>query len=263
MFKRLVKSLRGIGHRVIDRVWRLGCAARFFLQTLVLSGESLRRFGLTIREMYFTGVLSLIIILVSALFVGMVLGLQGYNTLQKYGSSEAIGVLVALSLVRELGPVVTALLFAGRAGTAITAEIGLMKATEQLSAMEMMAVNPIARVVAPRFWAGVISMPLLAALFSIMGVFGGYLVAVPLLGIDEGAFWSQMQANVDFREDIVNGVIKSFVFGVACTIIALFEGYDAPPTAEGVSRATTRTVVNSSLAVLGLDFVLTSFMISI
>jgi len=263
MFDRLMRSLRGVGHRFIDRVWRLGSAARFFLYTLVLSGESLRRFNLTIREIYFTGVLSLVIILVSALFVGMVLGLQGYNTLQKYGSSDAIGVLVALSLVRELGPVVTALLFAGRAGTAITAEIGLMKATEQLSAMEMMAVNPIARVVAPRFWAGVISMPLLAALFSMMGVFGGYLVAVPLLGIDDGAFWSQMQASVDFREDIVNGVIKSFVFGVACTIIALFEGYDAPPTAEGVSRATTRTVVNSSLAVLGLDFVLTSFMIGV
>jgi phospholipid/cholesterol/gamma-HCH transport system permease protein len=263
MFNRLTNTLRGIGHRVIDRIWRLGSATRFFLYTLKLSGESWRRFGLTIREMYFTGVLSLIIILVSALFVGMVLGLQGYNTLQKYGSSEAIGVLVALSLVRELGPVVTALLFAGRAGTAITAEIGLMKTTEQLSAMEMMAVNPIARVVAPRFWAGVISMPLLAAMFSMMGVFGGYLVAVPLLGIDNGAFWSQMQASVDFREDIVNGVFKSFVFGVACTIIALFEGYDAPPTAEGVSRATTRTVVNSSLAVLGLDFVLTSFMISV
>ena len=263
MIDRVMRSLRGVGHRFFDRVWRLGSAARFFLYTLVLSGESLRRFNLTIREIYFTGVLSLVIILVSALFVGMVLGLQGYNTLQKYGSSDAIGVLVALSLVRELGPVVTALLFAGRAGTAITAEIGLMKATEQLSAMEMMAVNPIARVVAPRFWAGVISMPLLAALFSMMGVFGGYLVAVPLLGIDDGAFWSQMQASVDFREDIVNGVIKSFVFGVACTIIALFEGYDAPPTAEGVSRATTRTVVNSSLAVLGLDFVLTSFMIGV
>ena len=263
MLDRLVKGLRGVGHRVIDRIWRLGSAARFFLYTLVLSGESWRRFPLTIREMYFTGVLSLIIILVSALFVGMVLGLQGYNTLQKYGSSDSIGVLVALSLVRELGPVVTALLFAGRAGTAITAEIGLMKATEQLSAMEMMAVNPIARVVAPRFWAGVISMPLLASLFSMVGVFGGYLVAVPLLGIDDGAFWSQMQSSVDFREDIVNGVIKSMVFGVACTIIALFEGYDAPPTAEGVSRATTRTVVNSSLAVLGLDFVLTSVMITV
>ncbi len=261
MFDRLTSSLRGIGHRVIDRIWRLGFAARFFVYSLACSGESFRRFHLVIKEIYFTGVLSLIIILVSALFVGMVLGLQGYNTLQKYGSSEAVGVLVALSLVRELGPVVTALLFAGRAGTAITAEIGLMKATEQLSAMEMMAVNPIARVVAPRFWAGVISMPFLAALFSMMGVFGGYLVAVPLIGIDDGAFWSQMQANVDFHEDIINGVIKSCVFGVACTIIALFEGYDAPPTAEGVSRATTRTVVNSSLAVLGLDFVLTSFMI--
>ncbi len=261
MLDRLTSSLRGIGHRVIDRIWRLGFAARFFVYSLACSGESFRRFHLVIKEIYFTGVLSLIIILVSALFVGMVLGLQGYNTLQKYGSSEAVGVLVALSLVRELGPVVTALLFAGRAGTAITAEIGLMKATEQLSAMEMMAVNPIARVVAPRFWAGVISMPFLAALFSMMGVFGGYLVAVPLIGIDDGAFWSQMQANVDFHEDIINGVIKSCVFGVACTIIALFEGYDAPPTAEGVSRATTRTVVNSSLAVLGLDFVLTSFMI--
>ena len=204
----------------------------------------------------------MVIIIVSAFFVGMVLGLQGYYTLQKYGSSEAIGVLVALSLVRELGPVVTALLFAGRAGTAITAEIGLMKATEQLSAMEMMAVSPIARIIAPRFWAGVITMPILASIFSMVGVLGGYVVAVPIIGVDEGAFWSQMQANVDFRFDIVNGLIKSVVFGIACTIIALFEGFDAPPTAEGVSRATTRTVVTSSLAILALDFVLTSFMIS-
>jgi phospholipid/cholesterol/gamma-HCH transport system permease protein len=262
MLKAVATKLRGIGHRIIDRIWRLGAAIRFFGYTLIYSGESFRRLHLTIREIYFTGVMSLVIILVSAFFVGMVLALQGYNTLQKYGSSEAIGVLVALSLVRELGPVVTALLFAGRAGTAITAEIGLMKTTEQLSAMEMMAVSPIARVVAPRFWAGVISMPLLAALFSMVGILGGYLVAVPLIGVDHGAFWSQMQANVDFQADIVNGVIKSAVFGVACTMIALFEGFDAPPTAEGVSRATTRTVVNSSLAVLGLDFVLTSFMIS-
>lgn len=253
---------QGFGHRLIEQFWRLGSAARFFAYTLIYSGESLRRPRLVIREIYFNGVLSLIIILVSAFFVGMVLALQGYNTLQKYGSSEAIGVLVALSLVRELGPVVTALLFAGRAGTAMTAQIGLMKATEQLSAMEMMAVSPIARVVAPRFWAGVIAMPLLASLFSMVGVLGGYMVAVPLIGVDEGAFWSQMQANVDFREDIMNGFIKSCVFGVACSLIALFEGYDAPPTADGVSRATTRTVVNSSLAVLGLDFVLTSFMIS-
>ncbi|MGV3582715.1 MAG: lipid asymmetry maintenance ABC transporter permease subunit MlaE [Methylophilus sp.] len=260
---RATRVFRNIGHQVISSIWRLGAGIRLFSQTLLASGESFRRFHLTIREIYFTGVMSLIIILVSAFFVGMVLGLQGYNTLQKYGSSEAIGVLVALSLVRELGPVVTALLYAGRAGTAITAEIGLMKATEQLSAMEMMAVNPIARVIAPRFWAGVIAMPILAALFSMVGVLGGYLVAVPLIGVDSGAFWSQMQANVDWQTDILNGVFKSLVFGVACTMIALFEGYDAPPTAEGVSHATTRTVVTSSLAVLGLDFILTSFMISV
>ncbi|HSI43244.1 MAG TPA: lipid asymmetry maintenance ABC transporter permease subunit MlaE [Methylotenera sp.] len=260
-FVSIVRTLRGIGHRLIDRIWRLGAGARLFFLTIVYSHESFRRFHLTIREIYFTGVMSLIIIVVSAFFVGMVLALQGYYTLQKYGSSEAIGVLVALALLRELGPVVTALLFAGRAGTAITAEIGLMKATEQLSAMEMMAVSPIARVVAPRFWAGVISMPILASLFSMVGILGGYLVAVPLIGVDDGAFWSQMQANVDVRADIVNGLIKSVVFGIACTMIALFEGFDAPPTAEGVSRATTRTVVTSSLAVLGLDFVLTAFML--
>jgi phospholipid/cholesterol/gamma-HCH transport system permease protein len=260
---KLIRLLQGIGRRFIDRIWHLGAGARLFFLTIIYSGESFRRFHLTIREIYFTGVMSLLIIVVSAFFVGMVLALQGYYTLQKYGSSEAIGVLVALSLLRELGPVVTALLFAGRAGTAITAEIGLMKATEQLSAMEMMAVSPIARVVAPRFWAGVISMPILATLFSMVGILGGYLVAVPVIGVDEGAFWSQMQANVDIRMDIVNGLIKSVVFGVACTMIALFEGFDAPPTAEGVSRATTRTVVTSSLTVLGLDFVLTSFMLNI
>lgn len=257
----LTRYFTGIGHRFSEAIWRLGAGSRLFWLTLISSGESFRRFHLTIREVYFTGVLSLIIIIVSAFFVGMVLALQGYNTLQKYGSSEAIGVLVALALVRELGPVVTALLFAGRAGTAITAEIGLMKATEQLSAMEMMAVNPIARVIAPRFWAGVIAMPILATLFSMVGILGGYLLAVPVIGVDAGAFWSQMQANVDWRFDILNGAIKSVVFGVACTMIALFEGYDAPPTAEGVSRATTRTVVTSSLAVLALDFILTSFMI--
>ncbi len=261
MFDRIGKALSGTGHRIIDRIWRFGSAARMFVYVLLSSADSFKRIRIVTKEIYSTGVLSLVIILVSAFFVGMVLALQGYNTLQKYGSSEAIGVLVALALVRELGPVVTALLFAGRAGTAITAEIGLMKTTEQLSAMEMMAVSPISRVIAPRFWAGVISMPILAALFSMVGILGGYLVAVPIIGVDSGAFWSQMQANVDFRDDIVNGIIKSVVFGVACSMIALFEGYDAPPTAEGVSRATTRTVVNSSLAVLGLDFILTSFMI--
>ncbi len=261
MFNRsAIVNVRTIGHHTVNGLWRLGYASRFFALILLQSGTSFRRLRLIIRELYFTGVLSLIIILVSGLFVGMVLGLQGYQTLQTYGSESALGVLVALSLVRELGPVVSALLFASRAGSAMTAEIGLMKATEQLSAMEMMAVDPIARVVAPRFWAGVISMPLLAAMFSAMGVFGGYLVGVVLIGVDEGSFWSQMQNAVDFREDIVNGVIKSFVFGVAVTWIALFEGYDAPPTAEGVSGATTRTVVTSSLAILGLDFVLTAFM---
>ena len=260
MPRRIVIGIRGVGHRVIDSVWRLGYAARFFSLILLKSGTSIRRFGLIIRELYFTGVLTMIIILVSGLFVGMVLGLQGYETLQKYGAETAVGTLVALSLVRELGPVVAALLFASRAGSAITAEIGLMKATEQLDAMSMMAVDPIARVVAPRFWAGVISMPLLAAMFSAMGIFGGYLVAVVLIGVDEGSFWSQMQSVVDFRFDIVNGIIKTCVFGVAITAIAVFEGYDAQPTAEGVSGATTRTVVTSALVILGLDFVLTSFM---
>lgn len=255
-----LRAIADLGRHSIGAVSRMGYAARFFVATLLHSGTAFGRFGLTIREIYFTGVLSLIIILVSGLFVGMVLGLQGYETLQTYGSESALGVLVALSLVRELGPVVAGLLFASRAGSAITAEIGLMKATEQLAAMEMMAVDPVARVVAPRFWAGVISMPMLAALFSATGIFGGYLVGVVLIGVDEGSFWSQMQAQVDFEEDILNGVIKSVVFGVAVTAIALFEGYDAPPTAEGVSGATTRTVVTSSLAILALDFVLTAFM---
>jgi phospholipid/cholesterol/gamma-HCH transport system permease protein len=260
MFEWAAGTLRGIGHTVINAVWRIGYASRFFVLILFKSGISFRRFSLTIKEVYFSGVLSLIIILVSGLFVGMVLGLQGYETLQKYGSEQALGVMVALTLTRELGPVVAALLFASRAGSAITAEIGLMKATEQITAMEMMAVDPISRVVAPRFWGGVISMPLLAAMFSAVGVFGGYLVGVVMLGVDQGAFWSQMQAAVDFRQDILNGVIKSVAFGVAVTAIALFEGYDAPPTAEGVSHATTRTVVTSSLVVLALDFVLTAFM---
>jgi phospholipid/cholesterol/gamma-HCH transport system permease protein len=249
-----------VGHRTIEAVWRLGFVARFLLMLLVYSGQSFRRIHLTLRELYFSGVMSLVIILVSGLFVGLVLGLQGYETLQRYGSSEALGVLVALSLTRELGPVVAALLFASRAGSAVSAEIGLMKTTEQLKAMDMMAVNPIARVVAPRFWGGVISMPLLAALFSAMGIFGGWLIGVVFIGVDDGSFWSQMQSAVDFRYDILNGVIKSAVFGVAVSLIAVFEGYDCVPTAEGVSRAITRTVVGSALAILALDFVLTSFM---
>ena len=256
----VISSVRKVGSHTINTVWRIGIATRFFLLTLRFSGMSFGRFRLTVRELFFTGVMSLIIILVAGLFVGIVLGLQGYETLKRYGSESALGTLVALSLVRELGPVLAALLFASRAGSAMTAEIGLMKATEQIDAMEIMAVNPIARVVAPRFWAGVISMPLLSALFSAMGVFGGYMVGVVMIGVDEGSFWSQMQSAVDFKHDIMNGVIKSFVFGIAVTVISLFEGYDAPPTAEGVSGATTRTVVQSSLAVLFLDVILTAFM---
>ncbi|MEI7614358.1 MAG: lipid asymmetry maintenance ABC transporter permease subunit MlaE, partial [Betaproteobacteria bacterium] len=256
----MIELIRSVGHRLNNGLQRLGFAARFFVMLLVYSGQSFRRFNLTIREIYFSGFQSLLIIVVSGLFIGMVLGMQGYETLQRYGSADALGVLVALSLTRELGPVVAALLFASRAGSSITAEIGLMKATEQLTAMDMMAVNPIARVVAPRFWGGVISMPLLAALFSAVGVFGGYLIGVVFIGVDEGAFWSQMQGSVDFRFDVWNGVVKSFVFGVAVSLIAVFEGYDAVPTAEGVSGSIKRTVVYSALAILALDFVLTSFM---
>lgn len=256
----LLRPVQRLGHATIEGIWRLGFAFRFLFAILLYSGSSFRRLHLTLREVYFSGVLSLLIILVSGLFVGLVLGLQGYETLQRYGSTEALGVLVALSLTRELGPVVAALLFASRAGSSVTAEIGLMKATEQLKAMDMMAVNPIARVVAPRFWGGVISMPLLAALFSAMGVLGGWLIGVVFIGVDDGAFWSQMQASVDFRYDVWNGVVKSFVFGVAVCLIAVFEGYDSVPTAEGVSRAITRTVVTSALTILALDFVLTSFM---
>ena len=256
----LVELIRAGGHRMNNALQTLGFGARFFVTLLACSGQSFRRLHLTVREIYFSGFQSMLIIVVSGLFIGMVLGLQGYETLQRYGSSEALGVLVALSLTRELGPVVAALLFASRAGSSITAEIGLMKATEQLMAMDMMAVNPIARVVGPRFWGGVISMPLLAAVFSAVGVFGGYLIGVVFIGVDEGAFWSQMQGSVDFRLDVWNGIVKSFVFGVAVSVIAVFEGYDAVPTAEGVSASIKRTVVYSALAILALDFVLTSFM---
>ncbi|MEN9903135.1 MAG: hypothetical protein RL651_1799 [Pseudomonadota bacterium] len=256
----LERFFRVVGRNTINRVWRLGFAARFFIALLGHSGETFRRPRLLLRELYASGVLSLIIILVSGLFVGLVLGLQGYDTLQRYGSSEALGILVALSLVRELGPVVAGLLFASRAGSSITAEVGLMKATEQLTAMDMMAVNPLARIIAPRFWGGVLSMPILAALFTAAGIFGGWLIGVIFIGVDEGAFWAQMQANVNFVDDVCNGIIKSIVFGVAVSLIAVFEGFDAVPTAEGVSRAITRTVVTSALAILALDFVLTSFM---
>jgi phospholipid/cholesterol/gamma-HCH transport system permease protein len=252
-----------LGFAVRSQLGYLGYATRLFFRLLALSGSALRRFGLVRDQIFFLGNYSLAIISVSGLFVGFVLGLQGYYTLQRYGSSEALGLLVALSLVRELGPVITALLFAGRAGTALTAEIGLMKAGEQLSAMEMMAVDPVRRILAPRFWGGIIAMPLLAAVFSAVGVMGGWLVGVVMIGIDAGSFWSQMQSGVDVWRDVGNGIVKSFVFGVTVTFVALYQGFEAQPTPEGVSRATTRTVVVASLAVLGLDFLLTTLMFSI
>ncbi len=258
----LYNAIAMIGSAVRQSVEGLGMATRMFSAMLAMSPSMLRRFRLVSDQIFFVGNLSLVIIAVSGLFVGFVLGLQGYYTLNRYGSEQALGLLVALSLVRELGPVVTALLFAGRAGTSLTAEIGLMKAGEQLTAMEMMAVNPLQRVVAPRFWAGVIAMPVLAAIFSAVGILGGYIVGVQLIGVDAGAFWSQMQGGVDVRDDVLNGVIKSFIFGIAVTFIALYQGYEAKPTPEGVSRATTRTVVIASLAVLGLDFLLTALMFS-
>jgi phospholipid/cholesterol/gamma-HCH transport system permease protein len=256
----IAQWLRRLGTGVTGAISKLGYAARFLFAVLLETPRALRRIQLTLREVYFSGVLSLVIILMSGLFVGMVLSLQGYEVLSRYGAGEQLGILVALSLVRELGPVVAGLLFASRAGSAITAEIGLMKTTEQLAAMEMMAVDPVARVVAPRFWGGVVSMPLLAALFSAFGIFGAYIIGVRMIGIDAGAFWGQMQGGVSFWPDVTNGIVKSLVFGFAVSLIAVFEGYDAKPTAEGVSSATTRTVVISSLAILALDFVMTAFM---
>jgi phospholipid/cholesterol/gamma-HCH transport system permease protein len=255
--------LADLGLSVRTKLAELGFAARLFVKLFALTPTTLLRFGLVRDQIFFLGNYSLAIIAVSGLFVGFVLGLQGYYTLQRYGSSEALGLLVALSLVRELGPVITALLFAGRAGTALTAEIGLMKAGEQLSAMEMMAVDPIRRILAPRLWGGVIAMPLLAAVFSAVGIAGGWMVGVLMIGIDAGSFWSQMQGGVDVWRDVGNGVIKSMVFGVTVTFVALYQGFEAQPTPEGVSLATTRTVVVASLAVLGLDFLLTAWMFSI
>ncbi len=256
----MLDMLQVLGRTGLGFFQRLGRGHLFVMRVIAgLPGVFLHP-GLIIAQVYSVGVLSLLIIVVSGLNVGMVLGLQMYNTLVDFGAETTLGPVVALSLVRELGPVVAGLLFAGRAGSALTAEIGLMKATEQLSGMEMMAVDPVKRIVGPRFIAGLISMPLLAAMFSAVGILGGYFVGVGLLGIDDGAFWSQMQAKVDLHEDVMNGVIKSLVFGVVITWIAVFEGYDAVPTTEGVSRATTNTVVYASLSVLGLDFVLTALM---
>lgn len=257
-----IDRLASLGALVIDGLVGLGAYARLCGLVVSRLPRVLRRPSLVSSQVHFLGNYSLLIVLISGLFVGLVLGLQGYYTLRRYGSEEALGLLVALSLVRELGPVVTALLFAGRAGTSLTAEIGLMKAGEQLAALEAMAVNPVERILGPRFVGGLVAMPLLAALFSAMGVLGGWLVGVVLIGVDAGAFWSQMSEGVDFWKDIVNGVVKSAVFGFSVTSIALYMGYSCRPTPEGVSRATTATVVAGSLAVLGLDFVLTALMFS-
>ncbi len=252
-----------VGFATRSKMEDLGYGARLFLRLLWSVGPTFRRFGLVRDQIHFLGNYSLAIIAVSGLFVGFVFGLQGYYTLLRYGSSEALGLLVTLTLVRELGPVVTALLFAGRAGTSLTAEIGLMKAGEQISVMEMMAVDPIQRVLAPRFWAGVLAMPLLAAVFSAMGVVGGWAVGVLMIGVDAGSFWSQIQGGVDVWKDVGNGVIKSVVFGLTVTFIAVYQGFEAQATPEGVASATTRTVVTASLAVLGLDFILTAMMFTI
>ena len=251
-----------VGANTLDTIRSFG-RAFLMLTGALIAVPQLKNIRLTLQQIYVVGVQSLLIILVSGLFIGMVMALQGYTILVGYGAEGSLGPMVALSLLRELGPVVTALLFAGRAGSALTAEIGLLKATEQLSSLEMMAVDPLRRVVAPRIWTGIISMPMLAIIFSAIGILGGHLVGVDWLGVDSGSYWSIMQATVDWNKDVVNGIIKSIVFAIVVTWIAIFKGYDAVPTSEGISQATTQTVVYSSLAVLGLDFVLTALMFGI
>lgn len=257
----MLKQLQELGHKGTLVIEAMGRAAILLLNSIMWGGPGSAGFKDLVKQIYSVGVQSLVIIVVAGFFVGMVLGLQGYSILVDFGSEAALGVMVSLTLLRELGPVVTALLFAGRAGSALTAEIGLMKATEQLSAMEMMGVDPLKRVVTPRLWAGIISMPILAILFSLVGIWGGAFVAIDLVGIDDGAYWGNMQAAVEYYDDVIKGVFKSLVFGVVVTWIAVYQGYSAVPTSEGISKATTQTVVISSLAVLGLDFVLTAMML--
>ena len=256
----LVDFISRLGQRGIRSLTAIGRAGIMLYQALIGRPEPRKHFPLLIQQLYVVGVESVLIILVSGLFIGMVLGFQGYRVLVDFGAEASLGPLVALSLLRELGPVVAALLFAGRAGSALTAEIGLMKATEQLSSLEMMAIDPLRRIISPRFWAGAISLPLLSLIFCIVGIFGGKLIGVDWLGADEGGFWSAMQAAVDWQEDIVQGIIKAVVFALVVTWVALFNGYDSLPTAAGISQATTRTVVHASLLVLGLDFVMTAVM---
>ncbi len=256
----MIRRVQALGRSTFSVLQEAGHTTFFLLHVLFGRSKFPDNFKLLIIQLYYVGVFSLLIIAVSGMFIGMVLGLQGYTILVKFGAVDALGQLIALSLVRELGPVVGGLLFAGRAGSALTAEIGLMKTTEQLASMEMMGVDPLKRIIAPRFWAGQIAMPILTLIFIGVAVYGGYLVSVPWLGADNGAFWANMQASVDFYEDVVNGIIKSVVFGTVVTWIAVYQGFECLPTAEGIARATTRTVVYSSLWILGLDFVLTAVM---
>lgn len=256
----LVDFISGLGRRGVRSLTATGRAGIMLYQSLIGKPEFRKHFPLLVQQLYVVGVQSILIILVSGLFIGMVLGLQGYRVLVDFGAEASLGPLVALSLLRELGPVVSALLFAGRAGSALTAEIGLMKATEQLSSLEMMAVDPLRRIVSPRFWAGAISLPLLSLMFCYIGIIGGKLVGVDWLGADEGGFWSAMQASVDWQEDIFQGLLKAIAFALVVTWVALFNGYDSVPTAAGISQATTRTVVHASLLVLGLDFIMTAVM---
>ncbi|MBU0745019.1 MAG: lipid asymmetry maintenance ABC transporter permease subunit MlaE [Gammaproteobacteria bacterium] len=257
----MILWIENLGRIGLSFCQSVGVSGLFLSRTVFRKPRLIRLFPLVIEQIYAVGVLSMVIIVLSGLFIGMVLALQGYNILERFGAVEQLGQLVALSVVRELGPVIGGLLFAGRAGSSLTAEIGLMQVTEQLTSMEMMAVDPLWRVISPRFWAGVISMPVLIAIFCMVAMFGSYLVGVEWLGVDAGQFWSNMQASVNFRIDVVNGLIKGLVFGIVVTWIAVYQGYYAVPTAAGIGRATTKTVVYGSLAILGLDFILTSVML--
>ncbi|WP_298626840.1 lipid asymmetry maintenance ABC transporter permease subunit MlaE [uncultured Legionella sp.] len=257
----MLDSIARLGNRGVQIIQNIGTSGLFLFTMLFRKPNIPKLWPLLRHQLYFVGVLSCLIIVVSALFIGMVVGLQGYNTLQKFGAASQLGQLLALSIARELGPVVSALLFAGRAGSALTAEIGLMKATEQLSSMDMMGVDPLGRVIYPRFMAGFIALPVLALIFSAVAIYGGYFIGVHWLGVDAGSFWSNMQAAVNFRTDVFSGILKSLVFAFVVTWIAVFQGFECVPTAEGISQATTKTVVYSSLAVLGLDFLLTAMMI--
>jgi len=261
MMQSILNPLQQLGRYGLTFSQRLGVSGIFLCHVLIRKSRWQRSLPLLIEQLYFVGVLSLLIIMLSALFIGMVVSLQAHSTLQRFGAEQELGQLLALSVTRELAPVITALLFAGRAGTALTAEIGLMRATDQIESMEMMAVDPLWRIIAPRFWSGLIAVPLLTIIFDMVAIYGGYLVGVKWLGVDAGSFWSNMEAAVNFHDDVLNGVIKSIVFGFVVTWIAVYQGYYTIPNAIGISRATTKTVVYASLATLALDFILTSVML--